>query len=64
MAKTQSRMLALGTAAPDFSLPDPAGKLHRLGDFAGARALVGVMCAAPEGAGFNARFRDLHLSLV
>ena len=40
MAKTQSRMLALGTAAPEFSLPDPAGKLHRLGDFAGARALV------------------------
>ena len=40
MAKTQSRMLALGTPAPDFSLPDPAGKLHGLGDFAGARALV------------------------
>src|ERR1700683_1097066 len=40
MAKTQSRMLALGTAAPEFSLPDPAGKLHRLGDFAGARAVV------------------------
>ena len=40
MAKMQSRMLALGTAAPDFSLPDPAGKLHGLDEFAGARALV------------------------
>jgi uncharacterized protein len=29
-----------------------------------ARVLVGVMCAAPEGGGFNARFRDLHLSPV
>lgn len=37
---TQSRMLALGTAAPDFSLPDPAGKLYGLKDFGNARALV------------------------
>jgi peroxiredoxin len=36
----QSRMLALGTAAPDFFLPDTAGKLHGLKDFADARALV------------------------
>jgi peroxiredoxin len=36
----QSRMPALGTAAPDFSLPDTAGKLHGLKDFADARALV------------------------
>ena len=28
----------------------------------GASALVGVMCAAPEGEGFNVRFRDLHLA--
>jgi peroxiredoxin len=40
MVRTQSRMLALGTVAPDFSLPDPAGKPHRLADFAGAKALV------------------------
>ena len=40
MVMTKSRMLALGTAAPDFSLPDPAGKIHRLEDFAGAKALV------------------------
>jgi peroxiredoxin len=45
MVKTQSRMLALGAAAPDFSLPDPAGKLHGLQDFAGARAvLVAFIC--------------------
>jgi peroxiredoxin len=36
----QSRQLAPGTTAPDFSLPDPAGKLHGLKDFAGSRALV------------------------
>jgi peroxiredoxin len=40
MVMTQSRAVALGTAAPDFSLPDPAGKIHSLGDFAAARALV------------------------
>jgi peroxiredoxin len=40
MVMTRSRMLALGTAAPDFSLPDPAAKLHRLADFAGSKALV------------------------
>jgi peroxiredoxin len=40
MVMTQSRMLVLGTAAPDFSLSDPAGKIHSLGDFAGAKALV------------------------
>jgi peroxiredoxin len=40
MVMTQSRMVALGTAAPDFSLPDPAGKFHALKDFAGSRALV------------------------
>jgi peroxiredoxin len=40
MVMTQSRMLPLGTAAPDFSLPDPAGKLHRLSDFADSRALL------------------------
>jgi peroxiredoxin len=40
MVMTQSRMLALGTSAPEFCLPDPAGKLHRLQDFADARALL------------------------
>jgi peroxiredoxin len=40
MVMTQSRMLAPGTPAPDFSLPDTTGKLHRLQDFADSRALV------------------------
>lgn len=40
MVMTQSRMLALGTVAPSFSLPDPAGKQHALEDFASAKALL------------------------
>jgi peroxiredoxin len=39
MATTQLRTTP-GTTAPDFSLPDPAGNMHRLADFADARALV------------------------
>jgi peroxiredoxin len=38
-------MLDLGTLAPDFQLPDPAGRLHRLADFASSPALLVVfMC--------------------
>lgn len=33
-------MLPLGTVAPDFSLPDPAGQLVSLADFAGRPALL------------------------
>lgn len=45
MAKTPSTMLALGTRAPDFSLPDTAGKTVSLADFKDAPALVVVfMC--------------------
>ena len=40
MARRESRMLELGTLAPPFALPDPAGKVHRLEDFAGAPALL------------------------
>jgi peroxiredoxin len=32
MAATESEMLELGTIAPEFSLPDPDGKLHALGE--------------------------------
>jgi peroxiredoxin len=39
MATTQLRTTP-GTTAPDFALPDPAGNMHRLADFAEARALV------------------------
>ncbi len=40
MARRESRMLELGTPAPAFALPDPAGKLHSLDDFADAPALL------------------------
>jgi peroxiredoxin len=40
MVETPSTMLALGTAAPKFKLPDPAGKMVSLDDFKGATALV------------------------
>jgi peroxiredoxin len=41
MVKTPSTMAALGTDAPDFSLPDPkSGSAVSLGDFADAPALL------------------------
>jgi peroxiredoxin len=40
MARTPSTMLALGTRAPDFDLPDFDGKRHALGDFAASPALL------------------------
>ena len=40
MALTPSTMLALGTVAPDFRLPDTSGKMVSLSDFKNARALV------------------------
>jgi peroxiredoxin len=40
MALTPSTMLALGTPAPPFRLPDPGGKLVALEDFAGAPVLL------------------------
>jgi peroxiredoxin len=45
MAATPSTMVALGNAAPDFSLPDPAGTIHRLHDIDDKPALrVIFMC--------------------
>lgn len=46
MAQTPSSMLALGTPAADFSLPEPAtGKTVSLGDFKEAAALLVIfMC--------------------
>lgn len=40
MVMTPSTMLPLGTEAPDFRLPDPAGEEHSLSDFADAPALL------------------------
>jgi len=42
MARTPSTMLALGTPAPDFTLPDFDGRRHALADFAAAPALLVV----------------------
>jgi peroxiredoxin len=43
MPAVESRMMPLGTAAPDFSLPDPDGALHALADQAPAH-LVMFIC--------------------
>lgn len=40
MAARQSRMLALGTSAAQFSLPDTAGRLWSLEDFTAPRGLL------------------------
>ena len=40
MTRTASTMLPLGTRAPDFKLPDTAGKEVALGDFAKAPVLL------------------------
>jgi peroxiredoxin len=38
----ESPMLALGTRAPDFNLPDPAGKMHALTTIAAGKPLLVV----------------------
>ena len=40
MVRTPSTMLPLGTAAPDFSLPNLDGRLMSLGDVAGEKGMV------------------------
>lgn len=40
MALTPSNMLELGTAAPEFALPDTSGRVVRRDDFASAKALL------------------------
>mgnify|MGYP001815076639 CR=1 FL=1 len=40
MAATESTMLELGTAAPDFELPTPAGEIVPLADYSGSPGLV------------------------
>jgi len=44
MAMTPSTMLALGTAAPGFKLPDTNGKTVSLADFRGKPVLVMFIC--------------------
>src|SRR5687768_5806833 len=43
MVATASTMLPLGTPAPDFTLPDPAGREHTLDEIADGKA--GVLVA-------------------
>lgn len=40
MARVESKMIPLGTPAPEFSLPDPSGTIHSLSDSDGAKAVV------------------------
>ncbi len=44
MVMTPSQMLPLGTAAPDFSLPDTDGNTVSLSDFSGKPLLVAFIC--------------------
>jgi peroxiredoxin len=57
MARTSSAMLSLGTPAPDFRLPDFAGRTHSLADFAYGRALLVVfICGIARSCGFARQF--------
>ncbi len=73
MALTPSTMLPLGTPAPDFSLPDPHGRIVSRDDFKDAPALlVAVICNhcpyvkhIREGlARFGRDYRDTGLAMV
>ena len=44
MALTPSNMIALGTPAPDFTLPDTQGNTVKLADFAGKPLLIMFIC--------------------
>lgn len=47
MVATNSQMLELGTVAPEFSLPDPDGKVHELGSGADAYLVIFVCNHCP-----------------
>ena len=73
MVQTLSTMLLLGTSAPQFSLPDPDGKIVSLSDFDGAPALVVVfMCnhcpfvkhVAPGLANLAREYQDKGVAVV
>ncbi|MGB8167371.1 MAG: thioredoxin family protein [Chthoniobacteraceae bacterium] len=74
MSATNSTMLALGTAAPDFSLPDVAtGRPFALSDFASNEALLVIfLCAhcpyvihvAPELARIGRDYAGRSLAIV
>ncbi len=69
----QSRFIDLGSAAPDFALPDPSGQVHRLSDFADAKTLlVAFICnhcpyvkhVLPEFAGVARDYKNQGLAVV
>ncbi len=73
MVQTLSTMLPLGTSAPQFSLPDPDGKIVSLSNFEGAPALVVVfMCnhcpfvkhVAPGLADLAREYQDKDVAVV
>ena len=73
MVQTLSTMLALGTSAPQFSLPDPDGKIVSLSAFEGAPALVVIfMCnhcpfvkhVAPGLANLAREYQDKGVAVV
>ena len=73
MARTPSTMLALGTRAPDFALPDYDGRQHALQDMAAAPALlVAFICnhcpfvrhVRSEFAAFAREYRARGLAVV
>ncbi len=73
MVQTLSTMLPLGTSAPQFSLPDPDGKIVSLSDFEGAPALVVIfMCnhcpfvkhVAPGLANLAREYQDKGIAVV
>ncbi len=44
MAQTPSQMIALGTTAPDFALPDTSGAIISRENYVGSPLLVGFIC--------------------
>ena len=65
MSETASTMLALGTVAPGFRLPDTNGKMVSLQDFAGSKALLVVFLCnhCPYVKHVRPRFVELALDL-
>lgn len=73
MVKTASTMLPLGTAAPDFSLPNVDGRIVSLKDFKGSKGLlVAFICnhcpfvihIRPEFAKFAREYQAKGLAIV
>ena len=61
-SRTEQTGLAIGAAAPEFSLPGIDGKRHALGDYAGSRVLAVVFTgnSCPISQLYEARLRKLN----